>query len=165
MCAVDITDVSWTAARDLDLETWTLQGKRLGSLGRAVKWWIGDWLRYGNVKWGERYVRAARITGYDVQTLMNIVYVASHFEVDERRGDLSWSHHAEIASVAPDERGAWLDRAETDRLSVRCLREELRRHRRAADAVEPATVKPELVCPECGCRIADAALARARAAA
>jgi hypothetical protein len=156
------------------MREWADHGHRLGVIGRGAGWWIGDWVRYGNERFGERYVRASRITGYDVQTLMNMVYVASRFEPHERREALSFSHHAELAAVEPAEREHWLDLAEQQRLSVRCLREEMRRARRlrasseedtataeraaaaieAADAEEEGPREEQLVCPECGCRIA-----------
>lgn len=157
-----LTPVAWRAELDLALEEWLESGRRLGLLGRNVAWWIGDWLRYGNHVYGERYVRAARITGYDAQTLMNMVYVASHFPPTRRRGSLSWSHHAEIAALEPNEQDAWLDRAETERLSVRCLRQELRAQLRGTsaaaearlvashDAPGPDPAEEPVVCPTCG---------------
>jgi hypothetical protein len=153
--------VAWRAELDLALEEWLESGRRLGLLGRNVAWWIGDWLRYGNHAYGERYVRAARITGYDAQTLMNMVYVASHFPPTRRRGSLSWSHHAEIAALEPNEQDTWLDRAETERLSVRCLRQELRAQLRSTPAAQQARLiesrdvadppaEDPIVCPSCG---------------
>jgi hypothetical protein len=166
-----LSDVSWRATEDLSFAEWLENGRRLGLMGRSAGWWLGDWLSYGNHAFGERYARASRITGYDAQTLMNMAYVASRFEVSRRRGKLSWSHHAEIAAMDPEEQDYWLTRAETDRLSVRCMREGIRRERlgkmkaeqeaRAsgsanADAGERpaphAHGRPEadVVCPECG---------------
>lgn len=163
-----ITRTSWAPSTELRPSDWVEHGRRLGVIGRGVGWWIGDWLRYGNMKWGERYVRASRITGYDVQTLMNMVYVATAYDVSQRRRNLSFSHHAELAAMPPEARERWLDLAEANRLSVRCLREELRRERRltAGDSVEPspsAELEPGTVtvetpealhCPQCGCEIA-----------
>jgi signal transduction histidine kinase len=159
-----LTGTAWMANPSLDLRSWLDQGRSLGVVGRASGWWIGDWLRYGNLRFGERYARAARITGYDVQTLMNMVYVASAYDVSERRPELSWSHHAELAALEPEERRRWLDVAERDRLSVRCLRQEVRRERRArglgraprAAARELEAGRPaatERRCPHCGAPI------------
>jgi hypothetical protein len=157
-----ISDVSWRAVEDMSLSEWLECGRRLGVMGRSAGWWIGDWLTYGNHVFGERYVRASRITGYDSQTLMNMAYVASRFDASRRRGKLSWSHHAEIAAMEPEEQDYWLERAETDRLSVRCLREGIRRERLRAKAAEEAAMREahgidedehssaDMVCPECG---------------
>jgi hypothetical protein len=153
-----ITDVSWRAPDEMSFSEWLEYGQRLGVMGRSAGWWIGDWLCYGNHVFGERYVRASRITGYDAQTLMNMAYVASRFDASRRRGKLSWSHHAEIAAMEPEEQDHWLALAEKDRLSVRCMRESIRRERlrnKAAEqppAPEPHGDDPDMVCPECGHR-------------
>jgi hypothetical protein len=161
---------AWLPAEDLDAGEWMEHGRRLGVIGRGVGWWIGDWLRYGNLKFGERYVRAAKITGYDVQTLMNMVYVASAYAVQDRRESLSFSHHAELAALDPEERAKWLDLAEADRLSVRCLREEMRRARRglaagrsapALAAGTPARREASKRCPHCGHAVAAQAVVTA----
>jgi hypothetical protein len=155
-----LSDVSWRAAVDMSFAEWLEYGRKLGVMGRSAGWWIGDWLSYGNHAFGERYVRASRITGYDAQTLMNMAYVASRFDVSRRHGKLSWSHHAEIAAMAPEEQDHWLERAGKDRLSVRCMREGIRRERLRKKAAEEAAVEsahtddgrepPDVVCPECG---------------
>lgn len=146
-----ISATGWRARGELALSDWTEQGRRFGTIGRAAGWWIGDWLQYGNAKFGERYSRASRITGYDVQTLMNMVYVSSRVEISQRRENLSWSHHAEVAALSPEDRDRWLTVAETERLSVRCLREEIRRERRAIEPPKPRpATDPSMVCPNCG---------------
>lgn len=157
-----LTPVSWEASGRLDLADWVAVGRRLGSMGRGIGWWIGDWINYGNAAYGERYVPASRVTGYDVQTLANMAYVASRFETSRRREVLSWSHHAELSALEEDEQEAWLDRVERDRLSVRCLRIELRGMRardrgesRQLASGERTTVYDalaEVTCPNCGHR-------------
>lgn len=160
-----VTPVAWQPGHAISLSQWVADGQRLGAIGRGVNWWLGDWLRFGNSKFGERYVRASRITGYDVQTLMNMVYVASRFEAGRRHERLSWSHHAELAALEPDDQEQWLARAEDERLSVRDLRGELRRVTRArekdviaaASREDPSTaavVEPRHVCPNCGHELA-----------
>jgi hypothetical protein len=152
---VKVTNVSWSAPDDLSFEQWVRDGQRLGMIGRGVGWWIGDWLRFGNARYGEKYVRASKITRYDIQTLMNMVYVASNIEPACRRENLSWSHHAELASLSRAEQDSWLDRAEACRLSVRDLRVTLRAERNRADDAKDVDkerkTKGLAVCPECGC--------------
>lgn len=158
---VSLTRTAWLADAELSLGEWVDHGRRLGAVGRSVGWWLGDWLRFGNLKFGERYSRASRITGYDAQTLMNMAYVAAAFEPQERRPGLSWSHHAEVAALDDRERAYWLDVAEERRLSVRCLREELRRERQQQRVQALEDVRPVVRlesedrhvpqrCPRCG---------------
>jgi hypothetical protein len=150
-----MTNVSWAARETLSFERWVLLGRRLGKIGRGIGWWIGDWLRFGNHLYGEKYAQASRITGYDVQTLMNMVYVASSIESSRRREELSFSHHAEVAALPSDEQDQWLRRAEETRLSVHDLRLMLRTSRkRQHDGSEAEhgghAADSAAVCPECG---------------
>ncbi len=162
----NIGPVSWVPTRDFELPEWVAAGRRLGAIGRCGQWALGDWIRYGNVKFGERYARAARITGYDAQTLMNMVYVASSFEISRRRENISWSHHEAVAALKCDEQDHWLDRVQVHRLSVSDLRTELRvsarRSRRSPTQREAGTHTEHadgngsqdgdasLTCPHCG---------------
>lgn len=156
-----LSPVTWRPGDRMPFDDWVEQGRRLGLMGRSAGWWVGDWLNYGNAVYGERYLRAARVTGYDIRTLMNMTWVASRFEPSRRRESLSWSHHAEVAALPPEDGDRLLARAEADRLSVRDLRDEVRRERRAAKALlegprtetgpaREAPSDPDLVCPECG---------------
>src|SRR5688500_14270600 len=108
--AASLTAISWSPQEELAMGHWVEQGRWLGALGRASGWWLGDWIRYGNARYGERYVPAARVTGYDVHSLMNMAWVAGRFAVERRRPGLSFSHHAELASLPPEEQELWLDR-------------------------------------------------------
>jgi hypothetical protein len=47
---------------------------------------------------------------------MNMAYVAGRFAPERRRAELSFSHHAEVAALAPDEQEEWLDRAQASGL-------------------------------------------------
>jgi hypothetical protein len=154
----EITRVGWTPSADIGLEEWSAVGRRFGEIGRCSQWWLGDWIHYGNARFGERYSRAVKLTGYDVQSLMNMVYVASRFEISRRREKLSWSHHAALAALDVGDQEQWLSRAIADRLSVADLRVELRAARRShalpgvdgRDSPAQPPIAPVLVCPNCG---------------
>jgi hypothetical protein len=172
---VALTPTSWAPPRELAVGDWIRQGCWLGAVGRASGWWTGDWVRYGTARYGDRYAKAAQLTGYDVQSLMNMAYVAGRFSVPRRRPRLSFSHHAELASLDEEDQDLWLDRVQAGRLSVRSLRAELRavrsKRRRALAAPHPdvaaygplALELPELICPECGHRFGAAPTARSAA--
>jgi hypothetical protein len=149
-----ISSVAWVPNGDLDHPGWIAQGRRLGSIGRCSQWWVGDWLRYGSTRWGEKYAEAAKITGYDPKSLRNIAYIASRYELSRRRDNLSWSHHAELAMLDPAEQDEWLDRASQDRLSVSDLRMELRSHDRGSkhrtDDNSTGEAAASVTCPNCG---------------
>jgi hypothetical protein len=133
----DLTSVAWLAVEDLAYDEWIRHGSRLGRASRSSGWWIGDWVRYGASRYGQKYAVATRVTGYDEQTLTNMVYVATRFEISRRRENLSWSHHAELSALSIDEQEHWLDRATDNRLSIRDLRRALIDAReRAGDATD-----------------------------
>lgn len=150
-----LSKVAWAPRRDLDHTDWLATGRRLGAIGRCSQWWIGDWVRYGTAKWGEKYAEAARVTGYDIASLRNMAWVASRFDLSLRREELTWSHHVLLAPLEPDEQRRWLQRAIEERWSVADLRLELRalrqadrKNKRNADA---AGDRAEIsVCPHCG---------------
>jgi hypothetical protein len=154
--------VAWLPQRDLDPREWATAGRRLGAIGRCSQWWIGDWVKYGTARWGERYVEASRITGYDVTSLRNMAWVASRFDDLSLRSDkLTWSHHVLLAPLESADAQHWIGRAVRERWSVADLRVELRSNLRehrelpapaagtASAAIEPAGV----VCPQCGHRL------------
>lgn len=151
-----ISKVAWVPPSDLGQAEWLSAGRRLGAIGRCSQWWIGDWIRYGTARWGERYVEAARVTGYDVATLRNMAWVASQFDLSLRSDKLTWSHHVLLAPLDPDEQRRWLAHAQDQRLSVADLRTELRRTRGAeakaleSSAAEARSGTESHVCPHCG---------------
>ncbi len=155
--AVDLTPVGWTPDVAMNVKHWITYGKRFARLGSASHWWIGDWMRYGNARYGEKCGAASKATGYDRQTLMNMAYVASRFSTERRRECASWSHHAELAALPAAQQDVWLDLTEQERLTVRSLREAVRRgltedgkpHRRVADPSGKAD-ESAFVCPHCG---------------
>jgi hypothetical protein len=150
--------VAWIPPADLDRAGWISAGTRLGELGRSSNWWVGDWLRYGTAQWGEKYVVAAKITGYDPHSLENMAYVASRFDdISLRREKLSWSHHCLVAALEPDKRTYWLDLAIERRMSVNDLRIELRAAQRLQAALDVNACSTDgeaaaniVVCPQCG---------------
>jgi hypothetical protein len=158
----DRSPIAWTPNHELDAHEWVAAGRRIGVIGRCIQWLLGDWIAYGNLKFGERYARASQITGYDPQTLMNMVYVASRFAGSRRRETLSWSHHETLAALDREEQDRWLDRAVACRWSVSDLRTMLRTSRRGplvevSEGEGPAAklkllplLPPRMKCPHCG---------------
>jgi hypothetical protein len=153
--ASGVSKVAWLPPRDLGQAEWLSTGRRLGAIGRCSQWWIGDWIRYGTARWGEKYVEAARVTGYDVTSLRNMAWVAAQFDSSLRSDKLSWSHHVLLAPLTRDQQRVWIERAVEERLSVADLRLELRARghgSRGEKAVGSDGGKGQEagVCPHCG---------------
>jgi hypothetical protein len=153
--------VAWVPDQDLEHPEWVAVGRQFGVMSRVSNWLVGDWIEYGTAKWGEKYVEASRITGYDVKSLRNIAYVARQVDLSRRRDKLRWSHHAEVAGLEPQEQDIWLDRCLADRFSVADLRIELRSSQRTTKTAtdddcepnQPGEQDPSIVCPHCGMAI------------
>jgi hypothetical protein len=153
-----VSKVAWLPQGELEHGEWIAAGRRLGAIGRCSQWWVGDWIRYGTAKWGEKYAEAARVTGYDVASLRNMAWVASQFDLSLRSDKLTWSHHVLLAPLEPEQQRRWLERASEERLSVADLRIELRTQqgREAPPEEVVEALPPDLesgavtVCPQCG---------------
>ncbi len=153
--ATGISRVAWVPQGDLDQGEWLATGRRLGAIGRCSQWWIGDWIRYGNSRWGEKYVEAARVTGYDVASLRNMAWVAAQFDLSLRSDKLTWSHHVLLAPLEEDEQRHWIGRGIEARLSVADLRLELRARGHGARrgkgaASDQSEGRGADICPHCG---------------
>lgn len=157
-----LSATAWTPGEDMEYHNWILEGRRIGAIGRGSPWWVGDWLHYGTARWGERYLEAVKITGYDSKSLRNMRYVSSRFALSLRRDNLTWSHHALLAAMEPGEQRHWLDRAAANRFTVEDLRIELRTAQRGGYAArerlresqlsedDESASMPVLMCPKCG---------------
>ena len=130
---VTLATSSLTIGEDLSFEEWAKLGETLKVVHRATLFWIGDWLNYGERKYGEMFAQAIDATYYSLSTLQTAKWVSDRIETSMRMEDLTWNHHQVIAPLEPNEQGEWLDRAvrgEDGRpWSVRKLRAELQQQR------------------------------------
>jgi hypothetical protein len=130
----------------LSFGDWKALGGRLCEIERGRLWWLGDWCIYGEGRYGAKYTEVIDATDYDYQTVANAKYVAGRFEFSRRRENLSWSHHAEVASLDPAEADQWLDRAAIEHWSQKTLRAEIgvaaTRRMLEEDAAAPPITEP-----------------------
>lgn len=109
---------------------WRALGEKLCGASKVINWWIGDWWRYGDPRYGERaQVAASGIFGRAFHTLAIMGYVSGRFETFRRRKDLSFTHHAEVAALPPNEADALLDQAEEEGWSKSVLRQAVNQRR------------------------------------
>lgn len=141
-----VTPTGLLLPEELSYEDWEGVGRTLSLIGQAHQWWRGDWLRFGERKYGEMYAQALDPDGDNYQTLRNEVWVAEHVELSRRRDNLSWSHHAEVASLPPAEQDEWLNRADAEGMTQKELRSAISYAKRIKDAAAaPAGIFPTLV--------------------
>ncbi len=86
-------------------------GALLGKIERSVSWWLGDWWAYGESRYGDRkaLVESDGWEGPAYQSCYNAANVSQKFELNRRRLNLPFAHHAEVASLHPDEADRILD--------------------------------------------------------
>lgn len=140
--------LSLDLAETTTFDQWVNIGRRLCAGSQVINWHIGDWWAFGDHQYGERAKIAAEgLFGREFQTLRNLATVSRSIEASRRRDVLTWSHHAEVASLPANEADALLERAERDGLSTRDLRREVLalrvmqgEARRARDVID---IRPE----------------------
>lgn len=115
-------------------EDWERCGHGLGQIEGAIHWWLGDWARYGETRYGEKYAQAVDETGYAYGTLANDKYVSGRVEFSRRRDKLSFAHHQEVAALEPEDQAELLEWAEAEDASVHVLRRKVREYKRNKNA-------------------------------
>lgn len=101
---------------ELTFEQWSKTFDFYQSLRSKSQWFIGDCLRYGETKFGEKYAQAIDLTGKSGSRLQTYVSVAGKFSMERRHPThiLGFDHHAECA---------YIDHREADALLLRAIRE------------------------------------------
>ena len=101
---------------------WEAIGRALWAMEWGHRWWLGDWLSYGERAYGERAAQAEALSGYDYATLSTARWVCGRIEVGRRHPALSFAHHREVAALDPVEQERWLAAAAREGWSLRELR-------------------------------------------
>ena len=136
---VVVSPVALSLPSDMTYERWNEIGKSLAIVERGAQWWIGDWLRYGEHTYGEKYKRAEQVTGYDQQTLRNFKWVSGEYAVSCRQDNLSWNHYLSAASLEPSVRTEMLRSAADNGWSVSELRLQINRIQNSPANLEATT--------------------------
>lgn len=124
--AVDVasqtTKVSWTPPENMTYDEWNQIGYTLQTVYRSMRWWLGDWLRSGEAKYGETYAQAIMMTDSSVETLKKYKAIAERIDPEDRIADLSWTHHFHVAYIPKIYHGPFLQMAYFHDLTSRQMR-------------------------------------------
>jgi hypothetical protein len=132
----------------MSFDAWVRAGHRIDRVANAATWARGDWLVFGERAYGPRYKEAMRALPLDYQTLRNYAWVARRFAPGRRHPDLSFQHHAELASLPEAEQDLWLGRAARLGWSRNDLRAKLAARRRALrNEATPSAVSMSVLVP------------------
>ena len=117
----------------ISIDEWKELGSQLKQVEGSVQFWIGDWARFGDKKGftgkytdSKVYDELEEITGLDRRTLQDYKTVAERTSAG-RNADLDFSHHREVAKLTPEKQTEFLNKASDEKLSVRELRNEIKR--------------------------------------
>lgn len=94
------------------LDDWTTQGHKLVIGFHQLNWYIGDWLNFGIEKFGpEAQTIALNTFQKTLPELTRAIDVATKFPPDQRRPELSFSHHKHVVKLDDEQAKAVLDKA------------------------------------------------------
>ncbi len=121
-----VTPVGLQIPDNISYEDWENAGGKLAQIANTSAWCLGDWIVHGQERFRDRYRCAAQEAGLDYQTLRNYAWVARKVQQARRRHQLSFQHHAEVASLDAAEQNRWLRQAEANKWSRNTLRIKIR---------------------------------------
>jgi len=125
-CSTEVQTVGLTISSDVTYEEWEDIGYQLARVGKGWQWWVGDWINFGEKKYGETYKAAIEATGLAYSSVKKLSLVVGQFALDRRRSNLSFNHHAEVQGLDPQEQDELLSEAESEGLSCAAVRERVR---------------------------------------
>lgn len=133
-----VTQVGLELPEGLSFADWQGIGESLKGVERSLMWWIGDWLRYGESRYGETYAQALDATEISYQSLADAKWVAGKYEFSDRSENLTWTHHRVAAAIDDrDSRATLLEDAAREGLSVRELKARVSQKKAAARIMAP----------------------------
>jgi hypothetical protein len=111
---------------ELSFEEWDALGQKLAPIGKSIGFIIGDWINYGEKRWGDKYEEALQRTGMAYQTLRHYAHVARRVQLFCRQNKLGFEHHAAVAKIKdPEEQQHWLEMAVQHKLGKRRLQKSI----------------------------------------
>lgn len=122
-----VTGVGLLIPQEVEFGAWEQAGVKIARIAACSAWCLGDWLVFGEHRYADRYRQVIAAARLDYQTLRNYAWVARRFDLDRRREEVSFQHHAEVAALPAGDQDRWLDLAAGQGWS----RNELRRNLRA----------------------------------
>lgn len=146
--AADPTETAAGLRADMSYEQWYAWGQTLQAVEKRINWYLADWLAFGLERFPGKYQQAVLVTGQQYQTLKNGAWIARAIPPERRRGSLTFSHHAEVASLPASAQETLLAICETGGLTCRELREKVREFKRTLNGLTEETAMPgaEVVC-------------------
>jgi hypothetical protein len=112
--------------QELSFEEWETLGQQIAPVANSIRFIVGDWINYGEKRYGEKYEAALARTGLAMQTLKNYAWVTKNVETSVRTDVLDFTHHQVVAKLKNvEEQRHWLDMAVKHTLGKRRLQKSI----------------------------------------
>ena len=110
---IQLTETGLTFDESTTWEHMAEAARRIRACGKAWRWWVGDWLLYGEGRpeWGDDYGQIEDAFGVDYLTLKQYKTVAKRVPIEARHQELDWSYHRVVAKLPPKEQQKLLKKA------------------------------------------------------
>ena len=103
-------------------DEWLEAGELVRAADRDIPWIAGDWVHHGETHYGDgRDLAVKTLTHLAPSTVARYGFVAKRFPL-ERRFNISFWHHSEVAQLPADRADEILERAVATRLSQKDVR-------------------------------------------
>lgn len=105
----------------MKMTEWLKLGVLLLAVGRNINWWVGDWLLFGEHRYGDQYAQGVSLLQLDENTLRQWAWTCKVFPPEKRRWDVPFSQYhnmARVAQIAPQQADAFMDVVQEKGLTV-----------------------------------------------
>jgi len=87
----------------MSFNRWTDISRKIGEssaqLNTMFKWWLGDFINFGEQKFGDQIFQVTDGLGLEYSTINKILWVTKSIPREYRRPELSFSHHEIVAAI------------------------------------------------------------------
>lgn len=123
---IHLSPCGMTFSPGMTFTEWADKGKEIGTVVNIfvnhIPWWLGDWIIAGEGYFPDKFSQALDETMYSLGRLRNCVYVCKKVAQNDRRSDLSFEHHYQVAKLPADQQVYWLREASINKWNIRQLR-------------------------------------------
>lgn len=113
----EITETGLIINEQVTYEEWSTYGKQLAYRYSKIQWAIGDWINFGERKFGEMYSQAEDDTHFAYGTLRNYASVCARIPIENRHPQLRFHQVKHVACLEPHEQRAIIDAAVIHRMT------------------------------------------------
>src|SRR6478609_2651470 len=103
---------------EISYEQYERIGVMLTFLYQANRWWLVDWLIFGEGVFADRVDQAIAATGLSERRIRNLRAIGLSVPPSRRVVDLSVDWHAQVVALKPKDQRRWLSRAKKEKQTV-----------------------------------------------